>query len=115
MEYDVNGDGIVDIADIQRLIAAGQFSFQLSNYPNPFNPTTTIQFYLPVEMPVEIKIYNMMGKLVKQIVDDKKDAGYHSIVWDGKDETGVSIGSGMYFYTVEIEGYREVNRMILLK
>lgn len=115
LAYDANDDGMVDIIDIQQLIAAGEFSFQSSNFPNPFNPDTSIQFYLPIEMPVELNIYDMTGRLINTLIDEERDAGDHSVTWHGNDESGNSLGSGMYVYAVTIDGYKEVKRMLLLK
>jgi hypothetical protein len=68
----------------------------LQNYPNPFNPTTTIRYELPFESHVVLKIYDMTGSEVRSLVDKEAGSGSHSILWDGKDGTGISVASGTY-------------------
>jgi hypothetical protein len=76
-------------------------SFALhNNYPNPFNPTTTIKYQIPENARVKIVIYNMLGQLVKTIVDEAEEAGYYSVQWDGKNEYGVNVTSGVYVYRI---------------
>jgi flagellar hook assembly protein FlgD len=65
---------------------------------------------------VSLKVYDITGKLVKTLVNDKKDAGYHSVVWHGKDETGKSVSSGIYIYKLTTnDGFTETKRMTLLR
>ncbi len=89
------------------------------NYPNPFNPTTTIKFGLKEDCDVNIKIYNIKGSVVKTLVDGQINAAYHEIIWDGKDNAGRQVGSGLYFYKMVSEGnsgrYTSTKKMILLK
>jgi hypothetical protein len=89
------------------------------NYPNPFNPTTTIKFGLKEDCDVNIKIYNIKGSVVKTLVDGEMNAAYHEVVWDGKDNAGKQVGSGLYFYKMISEGnsgeYTSTKKMILLK
>ncbi|MCK4654382.1 MAG: SBBP repeat-containing protein [Candidatus Cloacimonetes bacterium] len=95
----------------------------LSNYPNPFNPTTTINYQLPEDSKVKLSIYNIKGQKVKILVNKILPAGEHSIIWDGKDSNGNRVSSGIYFYKMclhpESSGkagdYREVRKMVLLK
>jgi len=90
-------------------------NFMLSNYPNPFNPNTTISFSLQNNSIVEISIYNIKGHKVKQLVSDQLSAGQHSVVWDGTDNNNKSISSGIYFYKFKAGDYSEIKKMILLK
>ena len=86
------------------------------NYPNPFNPTTTISFSIPEESKVvELIIYNIKGQLVKILVKDFQDVGEHSAIWNGDDESGTSVSSGIYFYKLEAGDFQKVRKMILLK
>lgn len=85
------------------------------NYPNPFNPQTTIGFELPIKSDVKLSIYDITGKLIKILVDEEKEAGYHSVVWNGTDENKKRIASGLYFYQIESDGYNQVKRCLLLK
>ncbi len=87
-----------------------------NNYPNPFNPITTIKFELPKSTNVKLAIYNIIGNLVKMLYNDKQlESGYYSINWDGKDENGKVVSSGVYFYKMETEDFIETKKMILLK
>lgn len=68
------------------------------NYPNPFNPTTAIKYALPEGSSVELKIYDLMGREVRTLVNTSMGGGYRSTVWDGSDNGGKRVGSGMYIY-----------------
>jgi len=105
---DVN---IVDAADL--VIPA--VTKLMGNYPNPFNPTTAISFALAKPGHVEIKIYNIKGSLVKTLVDSQQEAANHKFMWNGVDNSGAPVSSGMYFYKVKTEGYSKTKKMLLLK
>ena len=90
-------------------------NFNLSNYPNPFNPTTTISFSIPEESKVNLTIYNIKGQKVKTLVKELLPAGEHSIIWNGKDSNGNRVGSGIYFYKLKAGDYTSTKKMILLK
>lgn len=90
-------------------------SLQLSNYPNPFNPTTTIRYTVPQNGNVNIYIYNTRGQLVKTLVNDHKTAGSHSVIWDGKDDNGNAASTGVYFYRMNTQGEVLSNKMLMLK
>jgi hypothetical protein len=81
-----------------------------NNYPNPFNPTTTIKFNLKSNSPVKLTVYNAKGELVNTLVNGLQNAGHHSVNFDG---TGLN--SGVYFYRLEAEGKCMVNKMIMIK
>jgi hypothetical protein len=85
------------------------------NYPNPFNPTTTIKFALKEDSDVSIKIYNIKGAVVRTLIDGEMKATYHEIIWDGKDNTNKSVASGIYFYKMKAEKYTSTKKMILMK
>jgi len=87
------------------------------NYPNPFNPTTTISFSLTTEDTenTELVIYNIKGQKVKQLVSDQLSAGQHSVVWNGRDDNGKSVSSGIYFYKMKAEDFEKTRKMILMK
>ncbi|RLC53436.1 MAG: hypothetical protein DRH79_03615 [Candidatus Cloacimonadota bacterium] len=70
----------------------------IGNYPNPFNPTTNISFSLPVEQEIELVVYNMKGQIVRKLVQGQFTSGEHSVSWDGKDDSGKNVSSGLYFY-----------------
>ncbi len=91
-------------------------SYSLSqNYPNPFNPTTTINFQLPASQKVTLKIYDMLGKKVKTLVNDVVSAGNHMVTWNATNDSGVKIGSGVYIYTLRVGNKMLTRRMTLLK
>jgi len=87
----------------------------LQNYPNPFNPRTTIRFQLPKAAATRISIYNMLGQEVKRIVDRQMQPGYHEVLWDGRNEAGMQVGSGVYYYRIEAEEFRDTKKMAMLR
>ena len=91
-------------------------SFELSqNYPNPFNPTATIQYALPKAVQVELKVFNILGQVVRTLVDEEKGAGYHQVVWDGTDQTGRPVSTGIYLYQIKAGDFVETKKMQLIK
>jgi len=87
----------------------------IGNYPNPFNPSTTISFDVAREGYVSIDIYNIRGQRVKRVMSGVRGAGSHKVVWNGDDASGRSVGSGVYFYRMSAEGYSSVKKMLLMK
>lgn len=85
------------------------------NYPNPFNPSTIIEYQLPHKTNVEISIYNSFGQIVRELLNDVKDVGRYSIIWDGRDKNGAAVASGVYFYQIKAGEFVQAKRMILLK
>ena len=84
-------------------------------YPNPFNPTTTISFSIKEKTPVELIIYNILGQKVRTLVNQSLEPGEHSIVWNGTDNKGRSVASGIYFYRMKAGNYSETQKMVLKK
>ena len=90
--------------------------FSLSqNYPNPFNPLTTLRYALSNAAHVTLKIYNMLGQLVATLVDENQVAGYHEVVWDGSNDFGQNVASGIYIYRMTADDFVATERMLLLK
>ncbi len=89
--------------------------FAVSNYPNPFNPQTTIKLNLPKAGHVSLKVFNVRGELVKTLVNGNLEAGEQSIVWDGSNDQGAKVASGVYFYETRANGEVKVNKMALVK
>ena len=90
--------------------------FDLSqNYPNPFNPTTSIRFQLPKAVKVTLEIYNIMGQRVRTLVDATQKPGYHVVIWNGLNETGAKVGSGVYYYRIVAGDFVSAKKMVLLK
>ncbi len=85
------------------------------NYPNPFNPTTTIKYSLKEDSAVSLVIYNIKGQIVKQLVNGHLSADQYTIVWNGEDDNNYPVSSGIYFYKLKTENYEKTKRMILLK
>jgi hypothetical protein len=91
------------------------------NYPNPFNPSTQIHFGLPEQAHVSLGIYDILGRKVAELVDGPCQAGFHSVTWDGKNQIGTPVASGVYlarFIVTDGEGnvaYSQTNRMLLMK
>jgi len=85
------------------------------NFPNPFNPSTTIQYSLPEAGPVSLKVYDIAGQLVRHLVDQPQGAGSHQVLWDGLDESSVPTANGVYIYELKAGQYRALRKMLLIK
>ena len=91
-------------------------SFRLhQNYPNPFNPVTTLRYYLPENGLVNITIYDMLGNIINQLVNEAQNSGYKSIQWDATNYQGQPVSAGVYIYRIEAGDFRQTKKMILLK
>ena len=86
-----------------------------NNYPNPFNPSTTIKFDLPRSSRVKIEIINILGQSIKNLISEELSAGQHQINWGGRDNSGLDVSSGVYFYRINGENFSETKKMILMK
>jgi hypothetical protein len=90
--------------------------FDLSqNYPNPFNPTTKIEFTLAKSGFVNLQIYDVLGRKVRTLVSEELSSGYKSVIWDGKNEEGKGVASGVYFYQLKVGDFSQPKKMLLLK
>jgi len=85
------------------------------NYPNPFNPSTTIEFALPRSGEVRIDIFNILGRRMRTLVDRVMAPGRHLTTWDGRDDSGEEVASGVYFYRLESQDFVETKRMFLMR
>lgn len=86
------------------------------NYPNPFNPETTIEFSLPLSTYITLRIYNILGQEVKTVISEQLPAGMHEVKWDGTDNFGNKVSSGIYIYRMETgNGYVKTRKMVFLK
>ncbi len=91
-------------------------SFALhSNYPNPFNPETTLRFDVPGRSKVTVTVYDILGKKIAVLADKEYDAGYYQIRWDGRNRSGQAVPAGVYFYRLQADNFMQTNKMILLK
>ncbi len=87
----------------------------IGNYPNPFNPETRIAFSTKENGPVSIDIYNVKGQKVRSLLNENREAGTHSVVWNGKDDNGKNVASGVFFYRMKSGKYSSTKKMILMK
>lgn len=92
-------------------------SFLLAqNYPNPFNPTTTIFYDLPVESAVTLTIYNVRGQKIRTLIENRTTAaGRQRVAWDGQDDFGKPVSSGIYFYSLQVNDFRDTKKMLLIR
>ncbi len=115
--YDTLFCGPTSVQESERNSPAG---FLLSqNYPNPFNPETRVEYAVPGSqkdgVPVLLEIYNVLGQLVRTLVDQPQSGGKHEVVWDGKDDGGKDVASGIYFYRLKAGETVETKRMVLIR
>jgi hypothetical protein len=142
--FEINFGGATDVGEEVDTLSLSPKTYHLyQNYPNPFNPATTIPFQMEVQsskfkvqscphtthekavdgsqfivhspVPTTLKVYNILGQLVKTLVDEEKAPGSYNIIWDGKDEDGNQVASGIYFYQLKISDYCDTKKMILVK
>ena len=85
------------------------------NYPNPFNPTTRIDYDLVSTEKVRVVIYNIAGQEVTRLVNTTQEAGYHSVVWTGSDAMGAQVAAGIYFYQIQAGTFVQTKKMLFLK
>ena len=83
------------------------------NYPNPFNPVTHIHYQIPENGRVKLTVYNILGKLVKTLVNQYQTSGYYHVSWDAKNEFGEDLTSGIYIYQLESNNFKTYHKMIL--
>ncbi|MDQ7815960.1 MAG: fibronectin type III domain-containing protein [Melioribacteraceae bacterium] len=105
-------DGATSVGDNQ--IIPDEFILS-QNYPNPFNPTTKITFSLPGDNFVTVKVYDMLGREVKTLINDYRNAGNHTMNWNGDDNSGQKVASGTYIYRITAGTFVATKKMVLLK
>ena len=103
---------MLSIGDFQNL---NKIFGNLKNFPNPFNPTTTIEFELTKTSETNVTIYNVKGEKVKSLADERMEAGKQRLMWTGKDDKGKKVSSGVYFYKISTDGKTETKKMLLIK
>ncbi len=106
LEYDGEPSGNNPVAIAEK---------QLSNYPNPFNPSTTISFGIPVQQQISLKIYNSRGQLVKSLVNKQLNPGNYKIPWNGTNDNAEYISAGIYFSVLKTDKGQQTSKMLLLK
>lgn len=85
------------------------------NYPNPFNPETVIQYEIPQQAEVKLEVYNTIGQRIRTLVDAETAPGTYQVMWDGRDDGGIRVASGLYFYRLKTDAFVNTKRMLLLK
>jgi hypothetical protein len=111
IDFRMDPAAIKDPRDVAVLVKAVHL-FQ--NQPNPFSPETRITFDLPHAGPVNLSIFRVDGRLTRRLVKDARQAGGYTVIWDGRDDSGERVASGIYFYQLIAPGVDESRRMILL-
>jgi hypothetical protein len=103
-----------DVPDIA--YAPEKLKFDLAqNFPNPFNPSTTIRYEIASPVHVRLMIYDVAGRLVRTLVDDERKPERYKVVWNGKNNRGQDVATGVYFYRLEAGSYVKTRKMLLLK
>jgi len=87
----------------------------INNYPNPFNPDTEIRYHLPEAIHINLEIYNLLGQKIRTLIDGQKPTGSHTIRWDGRDETGAAVSSGVYLYTLTAGRFCGTRKMVVIR
>ena len=95
-------------------VIPGAFALH-QNFPNPFNPSTEIRFDLPEAGNVSLAIYNLMGQKIRTLSSDNMTPGYHAIIWDGTNDIGSQVATGMYFYSIQSNEFQATKKMLFLK
>ena len=85
------------------------------NYPNPFNPITSLRYDLPEQAQVTLTVYDMLGRVVTQLVNTVQDAGYRSVQWNATDMHGKPVSAGVYLYQIQTGEFIQTRKMVLLK
>jgi len=109
-----SGAGSVDVDDDLGILLPDEFKVR-QNFPNPFNPMTSIKYNIPARSHVTIEIYNILGQKIRTLVDEKKSAGEYNAFWDGNNSNGNNVSAGVYFYRFRGGDYTETKKMLLLK
>ena len=91
-----------------------QFALQ-DNYPNPFNPSTTIRYDIPNDAFINIVIYDITGREISRPISKRQSAGYHSTVWNGTNQKGEMQAAGIYFYQIQTKDFIKTKKMLFLK
>lgn len=110
----VDIDGKFKYSSIREVNVPTKFALY-QNHPNPFNPETSIGFELPVNTHVTLEIYNMLGQKIATLINEHRPAGFQQIVWDGKDNAGRVVGSGVYFYHIKSDRFEATKKLVLLR
>ena len=119
-QFELNSSGVIELdGDIRELYLKKTnlpLRYSLSqNYPNPFNPVTTFNYELPKESFVTISVYNILGQKVSDLVSDVMKEGFHSVMWNGTNDLGESVASGVYLYSISAENFHTYKKLVYMK
>ena len=103
---------VPDIEKLNQIVKSFQL---LTNYPNPFNPMTSIRYEINAPGLVEIRIYDVTGREIRTLVSAQIDAGSYRVSWNGETSTGIKAAAGVYFYQLILNGSAETKKMLLIK
>ncbi len=107
----VDIDGTFEYSDVVEVNIGTPIEFELDqNFPNPFNPTTSIQFNLPKDSQVKLSVFNVLGGKVAELLNKKITSGYHSVHFDAS-----HLNSGLYLYSIQTDDFSETKKMLLMK
>ena len=109
-----DGGGAVSVIEDDYGKPSTKYSLN-NNYPNPFNPVTTLRYDLPENGHVNITIYDMLGRQVKTLINQTQDAGYKSVIWNATNDYGKPVSAGIYLYQIQTGEYISTKKMVLLK
>lgn len=90
-------------------------NFLANCYPNPFNPSTRIEYRIAERSAVSLKVFDVSGRLVRTLVDDVRDAGHYRLSWDGRNNSGRAVSSGIYFISLRSKEFRQTRKIVLLR
>jgi flagellar hook assembly protein FlgD len=110
----IDGEGEF-VSPIQSFTMPGVKTRLDQNSPNPFNPTTAIRFTLSEKQDVTVSVYDVNGRLVRTLVSGTRETGSHTITWDGRNNAGATVSSGVYFYRLDAGKFSDTKKMVLLK
>ncbi|HAL57866.1 MAG TPA: hypothetical protein DCP63_15735 [Bacteroidetes bacterium] len=116
----IRGEGFVNentssaLAVAEVAMIPTEFALQ-QNYPNPFNPSTTIKYQIPQDHQVNLVIYNLQGQKIRTLVAEQQKAGFYSVQWDGRNDVGQNVATGMYLYRVQAGSFVASHKMLLIK
>lgn len=102
------------LSNVEDEVIPNNYSLK-QNYPNPFNPATLIRYNIPLQTKVKLVVYDILGRIVKTLVNEVKDQGRHEISWDGTNSMNIGVSTGVYFYRLETEKFLSSKKMLLVK
>jgi mono/diheme cytochrome c family protein len=120
IDYILEGSGEIIVSSVERFVLSREpvipITFALhQNFPNPFNPITTLRYDLPSDALVTLSIYDMLGREITQLVNATQEAGFKSVQWDATDSMGRPVSAGVYLYQIQAEKFVQTKKMVLLK